>query len=289
MTNEPGDDELEVSDLRPANERERDVGPRGVRRMLRQRVWRWASLALSLALLGALAMSALPQAGILVRALQTFGHAPTPATVSSIHIQVASPPGQVIVAPTTILRTPPAPALGQAPASCASPAPALTHVGPPSWGAAVGQAPVWLAGTSGAYPTMRLGPAATANAYSWKAPYTQFGWPAPIGLVLKPDFNAPVLLSGWDVQSNGQSVVSFGFVIAGDWGAPNYVSPSYQFYPGNLYLPAGGSDSTGVFWYGYAFFPHAGCYQLVASWPASSGPGSIWPAGSWQAIVSVGR
>lgn len=287
MSTEPGDDELEVSDLRPVSKRERGAGPRGVLRMLRQWMWRWTPLALSLALLVALAVSALPQAGVLVRSLQTFGHSPTPVIVSSI--QVNSPPGQIIVAPRTVLRTPPAPTLGQAPARCGAAASALTHVGPPSWGAAVGQAPVWLAGTSGDYPTMRLGPAATANAYSWNAPYTQFGWPAPIGLVLKPDFNAPVLLSGWDVHSDRQSVVSFGFVIAGDWGAPSYVSPSYQFYPSNPDLPAGGGDSTGVFWYGYAFFPHAGCYQLLASWPASSGPGSIWPAGSWQAIVSVGR
>ena len=286
MTTEP-DDELEVSDLRPVSKREGGAGPRGVRRMLHKRMWRWTPLALSLALLVALAVSVLPQAGVLVRALQTFDHTPTPVIVSSI--QANSAPGQVIVASRTVLRTPPAPTLGQAPARCDAAASALTHVGPPSLGAAVGQAPVRLAGTSGAYPTMRLGPAASAAAYGWNAPYTQFGWPAPIGLVLNPNFNAPVLLSGWDVHSDRQSVVSFGFVVAGNWGPPYYVSPSYQFYPSNPDLPAAGSDSTGVFWYGYAFFPHAGCYQLRASWSASSGPGSIWPAGSWQAIVSVGR
>lgn len=253
--------------------------------MLRQRVWRWGALAVSLALLVALSVSALPQAGVLVRALQSFGRASTPTVVTSIQISAEIDQSPV---PTSVIRTPPAPPLALAPARCAATAPSLSHVGPPHWGAAIGHAPVWLGGASGAYPTMRLGPAATANAYSWNAPYTQFGWPAPIGLVLQSGFIEPVLLSGWDVHDS-QSVVSFGFVVAGGWGAPSYVSPSYQFYPSNSAVPVGGEDATDVFWYGYAFFPHAGCYQLIASWPASAGPGSIWPAGNWQAIVSVGR
>ncbi|HEX9037835.1 MAG TPA: hypothetical protein VF808_12690 [Ktedonobacterales bacterium] len=84
--------------------------------------------------------------------------------------------------------------------------------------------------------------------------------------------------------------VSFGFVVAGSWGAPHYVAPSYEFYPNNPDLPAGGGDSTGEFWYGYAFFPYSGCYRLSVSWSASTGTnGASWPAGGWDVIVSAGR
>ncbi len=275
--NEPddgfSDDGLEVTDLRS----ECEPGPNSRRRarfIPDGRAWRWGALTVSLALLGALLVSVLPAGGSLLRALPGFSRTSTPTVVSSI--QISSEFDQSPL-PTTVLRTPPAPALAFAPASCGSPAPDLTHVGPPQWGAAIGHAPVWLAGMSEAYPTLRLGPQASFHAYGWDAPYTQFGWPAPIGLVFGNSFNEPVRLTGWNVATG--ETVSFGFVQAGAWGAPRYVSSPYTLDPSSETIPAGGSDSTGVFWYGYAFIPRAGCYVIAAS----------WQGGSWKAIVSAGR
>lgn len=268
--------DLEVTGLRPAGRRGRDADRGGARRVFLKRAWRWGTLAVSLALLSALILSVFPTGGGLLRALQRFDRASTPTVVSSIQIQISSEFDQTPV-PTTVIQTPPTPSLALAPASCAVTAPALTHVGPPQWGAAIGHAPVWLAGMSGAYPTLRLGHEASANAYGWSAPYTQFGWPSPIGLVLKNGFNEPVRLTGWNINTG--EVVSFGFVQAGAWGAPLYVSSDYTLDPASGTIPAGGSDPTGVFWYGYAFVPRAGCYVMTAS----------WQGGSWKAIVSAGR
>lgn len=278
MTNEPGDgEELEVSDLRPQDARGAGAVRRGpawrIFRILRGQRWRWAPLVVSLALLAALVLSFAPQGGDLLSALRRASQ-PTPTFVAS-SIQIVSEPAATPL-PTTILRTPPAPTLGRAPASCGGPTPVLGHVGPPHWGAAIGKAPVWLARVSGVYPTIHLGPAAQANAYSWDAPYTQLGWPAPIGLDLQGGFQEPVQLSGWNV-SDGKPV-AFGFIVAGVWGAPHYVSTSYTLDPTNPDLPAGGSDGTGEFWYGYVFLPSAGCYALNASW-----------SGGWQVMVSAGR
>ncbi len=271
----PDDDvDLEVTDLRPVGERGRDADRGGDRRISLKRAWRWGALAVSLALLGALILSVFPVGGGLLRTLQRFGRASTPTVVSSI--QISSEIDQTPL-PTTVIRTPPAPPLALAPASCAATAPALMHVGPPQWGAAVGQAPVWLAGMSGAYPTLRLGREASANAYDWSAPYTQFGWPAPIGIVLRGSFNQQVRLTSWNVSTG--EVASFGLVQAGDWGAPSRVAQTFLLNPSDPVIPAGGEDSTGVFWYGYAFFPQAGCYTLDAT----------WPGGSWQATISAGR
>ena len=277
MTDEPGDDdELQVSDLRPPDERGPRTGLGSLDHLLRARAWRWAPLIVSVALLAALALSFLPQRDDLLRRLAAIGRTPTPIVESSIQIEQSIEVGPPPAATTTLL-TPPAPPLDRAPAMCDTTTPALTHVGPPDWGAAIGRSPVWLARVSGAYPTLRLGQAARDAAYGWTAPYTQYGWPSPIGLVLKSDFNQPVRLMGWN-DSTGE-VVSFGFIQAGIWGAPLYVSPVYTLDPASQTVPAGGSDNTGTFWYGYGFFPSAGCYVISAS----------WQGGSWKAIVSAGR
>jgi hypothetical protein len=277
MTDGPEDGaDLEVTDLRPAGERGRGAGQDSSRRVLLKRAWRWGALAVSLALLGALIVSALPAGGDLLRALQRLGRAATPTATVVSSVQIGAEIDQTSI-PTTIIQTPPAPSLAAAPDSCAATAPTLTHVGPPHWGAAIGRAPVWLSNMSGTYPTLRLGSQASANAYGWDAPYTQFGWPAPIGLVLENGFQGPVRLTGWNV--NTSEAVSFGFVQAGEWGAPRYISPDYTLNPVSGTIPAGGSDPSGVFWYGYAFVPRAGCYVIAAS----------WPGGSWKATVSSGR
>jgi hypothetical protein len=57
------------------------------------------------------------------------------------------------------------------------------------------------------------------------------------------------------------------------------VTSGYLLNPQSMYVPAGGEDAAGDFWYGYMFFPQAGCYQITAA----------WPGGSWSFVVSAGR
>ncbi len=148
--------------------------------------------------------------------------------------------------------------------------------GPP-WGSeSVGRDPVLLSGFNGSYPTLRLGPAAVANAYQWQAPYTRYGWPAPIGLILKSGFTGPVTLSGADPRTGHP--LWFGLVVAGVWGAPDKILPTYSLDPVNPLIPAGGATDAEKFWYGYIFLPGAGCYTVAAS----------WPGGGWQATISAG-
>ncbi|HEX9037834.1 MAG TPA: hypothetical protein VF808_12685 [Ktedonobacterales bacterium] len=195
MTIGPDDgDDLELSDLLRTGRRRPGGGARSAWGVFRRRGWRWAPLAVSLALLAALAFSALPQSGALFREVETLGRTGTPTVEAEAQVSFGSASTPVS---TSVLRVLPAPELGAAPTVCGAGAPPVTQVGPPQFGTAVGQAPVWLAGLSGAYPTFRLGLLANASAYGWNAPYTQFGWPAPMGLVLATDFNAPVLINGW--------------------------------------------------------------------------------------------
>jgi hypothetical protein len=119
---------------------------------------------------------------------------------------------------------------------------------------------------------------AVANAYDWRVPYTQYGWPAPIGLILQSDFIGPaVTLSGYDLRTGHP--LWFGFVVAGNWGAPEKILPAYVLDLTNPPVPAGGATDRERFWYGYIFLPGAGCYSITAS----------WPGGGWQATVSAGR
>jgi hypothetical protein len=126
-------------------------------------------------------------------------------------------------------------------------------------------------------PTLRLGPA--SSAFGWAAPYTRYGWPAPIYLVLQlpSGVAGPVTLAGWDPRDGHP--LYFGFVEAEASGAPTQIAPACTFDPAHPSIPAGGEDSSGAFWYGYAFLPGAGCYTLAAS----------WPDGTWQVTVSAGR
>lgn len=270
---EDGGDGLEVTDL-PSTAGRHSAPNRRLTRVPR-RVWRSVALGATAVLLLSLALGVSPLRDAITGALQSLGargnSAIQPAATSNAAISIQSGPAAVF--------TPlPPPPLAAAPETCPSSAMTpLIHVGPPSFGAAIGYAPVWLAGFTGANPTLRLGAAASASAYGWDAPYSQYGWPAPIGLVVAPGYAAQVTLLGRDVET-GQTV-AFGFVEAGVWGAPTFVTPAYTLDTGHPSVPAGGSDPTGVFWYGYVFLPHAGCYDLAAT----------WPGGSWRFTVSAGK
>ncbi len=255
------DDDLRVTELAPSRQ------PRAPR----SRVWRWTPLAISLIALVALVVSVTPASRGMLAALQSFIRPATPTSTSKV---VSSITVQILETPTANMSAQRAPALAQAPVTCLGGPPPLSQVGPPGVGAAVGEKPIWVSGLSGTYPTLALG---SGDGFDWKAPYTLYGWPAPIVLVLGSGFSDTVTLSGYNLQSGAS--VAFGFVQAGGWGAPTLVMAPYTLNPVAPPVPVGGEDTSGSFWYGYAFIQQAGCYALTAS----------WPGGKWQVIVSAGR
>jgi hypothetical protein len=267
-------DEPEMTDLRPRRRRSGSGRVRPPRPDARP--WQRLALGVSLLLLLAILLSSQP----LVRdALGWLARAPASPTATAEPLPFLTPaatPGVRLATPTAVPGAPGVPALGAAPASCGEPPPTLTSAGPPPY-RAVGRAPLWVGGFSGPYATLRLGPAASANAYGWAAPYTRYGWPAPILLVVPSSFAEPVTLSGWDLRDGHP--LWFGVVEAGVWGPPTQVVPNFTLDPWHLSIPEGGDDDTGAFWYGYAFLPRAGCYALAAT----------WAGGSWQVTVSAGR
>jgi hypothetical protein len=267
-------DEPEVTDLRPRHMRSSSGRIRPPR--LDARTWQRLALSVSLLLLLAVLLSSQP----LVRdALRWLARAPTSPTATAEPLPFLTPaatPGVRLATPTAVPGAPGVPALGVAPTSCDGPPPALTRAGPPQY-RAVGSAPLWVGGFTGPYATLRLGPAASANFGGWTAPYTRYGWPAPIVVVVQSGFDEPVTLSGWDLRDGHP--VYFGVVVAGVWGAPTQVAPAFTLDQLHPSIPEGGSDDTGSFWYGYAFLPRAGCYALAAT----------WPGGAWQITVSAGR
>ncbi len=265
------DDELEITDLRSRHARSLRNGWRRPHSWRDVRAVRWAPLVVSVVVLLVVAFTALPISSDL---LGTLGRlVPSPASPTALPALATPTPTSFLVAAT-------APPLGPAPARCPSGTPpALTHVGPPIFGLAVGHTPVWLAGFTGPYPTLRLGPTASANAWGgWSAPYTQDGWPAPIGLEIPAGFAGQIHLSGWDAHAGPSRSMRFGLIQAGGFGAPVNVETTYTLDPTRSIIPPGGVDSTGAFWYGYAFLPGAGCYTLAAS----------WPGGGWSVMISAG-
>jgi hypothetical protein len=280
------EDELEITDLRPvsAGDRGGDVKrPRG-----ETRAWQRRVIGLSLvALVGVLLVAVLLSGPLSAVGDALWGRAralasPSPTEVALLPTATLSaalppPPAPPLTAPTTLPGVSGVPALGPAPASCGGMPPALTEAGPPHWGWAIGHAPVLLGGFIGPYATLPLGPAASAMAYGWAAPYTPYGWPAPIGLVLRSGFSGgTVTLSGWDPRTGHP--LWFGFVTAGEWGAPSHVVPAFTLDPAHPSVPVGGSAVGETFWYGYAFLPRAGCYTFAAD----------WPGGGWRVTVSSG-
>jgi hypothetical protein len=302
--NDLDNDELEITDLRPHRRHSRGVqrvggvGGIGSRHIQRsqwvQRGWQWFALGLSLMLLFAVVLVGPASGGALWRA----GVTETPAWATSAAMVVNASGTRLVALPPTPEPplAPPTPLpgisgstggsaaagtheppLGPAPTSCGEELPALTPGGPPFGRWAIGREPVLLGGFIGPYATMPLGRAASTIAYGWTAPYTPYGWPAPIGLMVQAGLpSGPVTLSGWD-QLTGHPLW-FGFVVAGDWGAPQHVVPTFVLDPTHPSIPAGGWASPETFWYGYVFLPGAGCYTLTAS----------WPGGNWRVTVSAG-
>jgi len=275
------DNELEVTRLRPRGPHEENTSVRRQRFTARTR--RRLVIGLSLVALVAILLGSQPFIRDPLRQMVNATLFPTPLPTATL-LPTATPLVPVLatpVAPFTMATPLPSvtgvPALNPAPASCGGKPPMLVAAGPPLGSKAVGHAPVVLSGFVGSYPTLRLGLAAAANAYDWHAPYTRYGWPAPIGLVLQSGFTGPVTLSGYDPRTGNP--LWFGFIVAGNWGAPERILPTYLLDPAKPPVPAGGATDTEVFWYGYIFLPGAGCYTISAS----------WPGGGWQVTVSAGR
>jgi hypothetical protein len=274
-----GEHGLDVTDLQPTRVR---AGRHPSLPSLSTQTWQRLILGLSLVLLvSVLLANLLSRGGAL---LGRYGSPATPtatetASFSQI-VSLSSPPTPASnqPAPTIVPNNSVGHAVGLAPAQCSRQSPLLTQDGNPSLGEAIGKAPVLVGGFRGPYPTLPVGPAASAqlNDPGWTAPYTQYGWPGFIDLILHTGVAGPVTLSGWDVRTGYP--LWFGLVVAGVWGAPQKMTSTYSLDPAHPAIPEGGSTALENFWYGYIFVPGAGCYTLSAS----------WPGGSWQITVSAG-
>jgi hypothetical protein len=271
------DDEREVTDLHA-----RRVPLNGAQRILMSHTWRRVTLGLALAVLLGLLLnslrpgSALPWLGGVTRSPSPTAMAVVLRPVETVSVAVLPAPAPPLIAPTPVPGVSGVPTLGPAPTSCDAEPPALTNDFPPQE-QAIGHSPVLLGGFIGPYAKLSLGPSASAMAYNWAAPYTPYGWPAPVGLILRGQISGPVTLSGSDPRTGHP--LWFGFVVAGEWGPPTQVVPRFVLDPAHPSPPAGGLTDTETFWYGYAFLPGAGCYTLDAT----------WPGGSWHILVSAGR
>jgi hypothetical protein len=229
----------------------------------------------------ALVLSALPDnslAEIMARFMRPTA-TPHYVTQSSSQLSITTPGAdEATPAATSDLRAQPLGMLAPAPTTCGATKPTqLEQAGPPAFAGAIGKAPVWLVGFTTSNATARLGSSAGSSWGAWSAPYTGYGWPAPMIIVTQQRFTQPVTLYGFNLLT--YEPVSFGLVLAGQWGEPQDVASGYLLNPQRSDIPAGGEDQAGDFWYGYMFFPQAGCYQITAT----------WPGGSWSFVVSAGR
>jgi|GEM_PF-1144015 hypothetical protein len=274
---------LEISDLQPGHMQpgHRDYRRAGFGARLSERTAGQVLLMVSVVLLLAVLVNVVPH---MVARLTGAGATPTPAetsVISNVGISISSstlPPATPQTTPTPLPgESAGIPPLGAPPAACDSSTPALTQQGPPTLGLDVGGQGVWIDGFSGSYPTLNLKADETgaSGPFGWPLHYTQYGWPAPVALMIGVGVVGPITLTGWDVSN--QHPLWFGFTGIAS-GPPPPASTSFTIYPEDPSVPAGGGDNSADFWYGYIFLPGAGCFALSVSEPNQG----------WKVLVSAG-
>ena len=154
------------------------------------------------------------------------------------------------------------PRLGTAPRTCRSGPPPRPAVVAPAYGRLIGAAPVW----AGVYARFD----SAARAYRLRdAPRTRLGWRVKILWLLEPGQATAARVTGKRLASARR----VSFQLAGrapaaaavlDPAAPGVSETdpdAYREYPS------------------YAYFPRAGCYELVARWSERT----------WRLVFGVGR
>jgi hypothetical protein len=271
-------DELEISDLQPPR-----VGNTGTKQMLvslpslrpRQRL----ALSVSLVLLLAIVLVGVASGRADLWRLVAAQAAPTPTATPRGNVVIISTviSSGLLLLPTPLPGVSGVPAVGPAPATCGKSPPPLTEDGPPTVGKAIGKAPVLVGGFTGSYATLRLDTGARA-ALGWTAPYTIYGWPAPIALIAHNGMQPGLItLTGTDPRT--QYPLWFGLVPSGSHTVPAVIAPKLTLDPANPSVSPGGWSDGETFWYGYIFLPREGCYTLTAT----------WPGGGWSFDVSAGK
>jgi hypothetical protein len=158
------------------------------------------------------------------------------------------------------------PALGPPPADCPS------STGAPDVGGfpnqltyAVGGPDVWVDGFESAH-------AATSITRDATGPYTQWGWPVAVALVLKDPFHATVTVVGHDTRTHSP----LWWAFPGDDGS-TVLAPTFTIDPQQM--NSWSADSTSKWWNGTLYLPGVGCYTLKAS----------WSGGGWTETFAAGQ
>jgi hypothetical protein len=138
-----------------------------------------------------------------------------------------------------------------------------------------------VTGFTRTYPTLSLRDVGqeTDDPFVWPMHYTQYGWPAPVILVLARGMQVPVVLVGSDPRNN--QPLWFGFASGGT--PPTHIGMSLMLDPSHPEVPPSGISATDTFWNAYILLPRAGCYSLTAR------PLSNTSDGSWTASFSASR
>src|SRR5262249_24024190 len=144
--------------------------------------------------------SALQRVGSVTRSPSATATVVALRPVETVSAALPPTPAAPLRAPTPVPGVSGVPTPDAAPTSCSAEPPAPTADCPPQE-QAIGHSPVLVGGFIGPYAKLLLGPSASAMAYRWAAPYTPYGWPAPIGLILRGQISGPVTLSGSDPRT----------------------------------------------------------------------------------------